>query len=180
MSETADLKPIKLYSSFCPVCGTTIDMYLHTYRTPLGEFLAILTAKCEKCGFKSSSVLTIEAGTTYNCIKLNVEHSEDLNTLIYLGEDVVITIPTMDIHISSSQLSIGSIVTAEALLLYIIESLKDFCTARLDNYKCKMLLELEKQINLGKIEEKIEIILKSSEGVSVLKSYREGNFELCQ
>jgi C4-type Zn-finger protein len=179
MNSPQNLESTKLGSSTCPVCGSDIDIYLHIYRAPLNESIAILTIKCEKCGFKSSSILTINASMMYNCIKLKIELPEDLNTLLYIGENVDIEVPDMDIYVSSSQLSIGNIVTADAIMLYIIDSLKELCISNPADNRCKRLHDMGHQITLGKIEDKVEIILKSSGGIGILKRYRDGNYDLC-
>jgi len=179
MNESQDIEPIMLGDSICPLCGSSINIYLHMYKTPLDESIAILTAKCGKCGFKSSSILTIRTSVTHNCIKLKIEKPEDLNTIIYIGENAEIEIPSMNIYVSSSQLNIGSIITADAILLYIIDSLRGLCTSNLTDNRCKELIDMENQISLGKIRDKVEVILKSSEGISILKSYRDGNYEQC-
>jgi len=180
MSDQIPIETYQLGTTKCPICGSNIDVYLHVYRAPYGEKVAFITAKCNNCGFKYSTVLTLTTDLRYNCLKLIVEKPEDLNTVLYIGEDAEVHIPALNIKLSSEQLAIGNIVTVDAILFYIIEHVKNACAERTTDTKiCDYIDELESGLQNGEVKRRLEIIVKSENGVGIIRSYREKNYEVC-
>ena len=173
--ETHQLGTIK-----CPVCGFNVNVYLHVYRAPYGERVAFITAKCDNCGYRYSTVLTLTTDLRYKCLRLIVEKPEDLNTVLYIGEDAEVHIPALNIKLSSEQLVIGNIVTVDAILFYIIEHIKNVCAeGTTDTKNCDYINELESSLQNGEVRHRLEIIVKSENGVEIVRSYREKNYEAC-
>jgi C4-type Zn-finger protein len=180
MNDQIPIETYQLGTTKCPVCGFNISVYLHVYRAPYGERVAFITSKCDNCGFKYSTVLTLTTDLRYNCLRLIVEKPEDLNTILYIGEDAEVHIPALNIKLSSEQLAIGSIVTVDAILFYIIEHVKNICTeGTTDTKNCDYVEELESILQKGEVKHRLEIIVKSENGVGIIRSYREKNYEVC-
>lgn len=165
-------------SEKCPVCGATALTYLHLYQAPHNETVAIVTIKCDKCGFKYSSVLSIATPFSDNkCIEIEVSDPQDLRTLIYISDNTTIEIPDIDIKVDLSQLRLGSIVTVDAILSYLVEWIENAQYVENDDKFTKTLLLLKSLLD-GYIDRKVKIIIRSDNGVGIVNSYRK-NYSRC-
>lgn len=164
-------------SERCPICNSEALIYLHLYRAPYNEIIAIMTMKCDKCGFRSSSVLPIAASFSSRCIIIEVSDPQDLNTLVYISDNAIIEIPDVYVKAELSQLRLGSIVTVDAIISYVIEWLEQMQNIE-DSNKLAEILSLLKTLLDGNITRKVSIIIKSDYGVGIVKSYRK-NYSVC-
>ena len=178
MESYERLQHRSLGSVKCLVCGAEANVDLYIYDAPYNEKIGILTLKCNKCGFKISSIIPIATNQLNQCVEIEISKPEDLNTLILIGEDATIEIKDLGIRIEALYMDIGNIVTVDAILLRTIEALGLLCLEE-NKPECFKKLDALRHIAEGNITQKLNMVIYSSKGVAVLRSYREKNYRYC-
>ncbi|MEL9940308.1 MAG: hypothetical protein QW632_02655 [Ignisphaera sp.] len=177
-NSSSIIRSFLIGSEKCPVCGSIALTYLHLYQAPHNETVAIVTIKCDKCGFKYSTVLSIATSFSDNkCIEIEVSDPQDLRTLIYLSDNTTIEIPDIGIKVDLSQLRLGSIVTVDAILSYLVEWIENAQHIENNDEFAKTLLLLKSLLDEN-IDRKIKIVIRSDNGVGIINSYRK-NYSRC-
>ncbi|MEM0027254.1 MAG: hypothetical protein QXT53_03980 [Ignisphaera sp.] len=176
-NNTSTIKSFLLGSEKCPVCNSTAVIYLHLYNAPYNETLAIVTMKCDKCGFRYSTVLPITMSFSDKCIAIEISDPQDLRTTVYISDNIMIEIPDVNVKVDLSQLRLGSIVTVDAIISYIVEWMESIQNIEGNSKLVETLSSLKSLLN-GNIDKNIKIIIKSDYSVGIVSSYRK-NYSKC-
>ena len=162
----------------CPICNGNALMVIYIYRISSDESIAISTLKCDFCGFKFRDVVSLSEMESPICIEIYIEKDIDLNTSLYIPSLVDIEIPQLGIAVEVKSLRIGNIVTVDAIIHYIIESLNSICIDK-EAICREIAMQLNDVIN-GKILKPITLKIKSVYSpLKILKSYRDKNYSYC-
>lgn len=160
----------------CPVCGSSATAVVYSYTDLKGDSIAILTLKCQYCSFKLSDVMPLYENDEVVCIDVRIERDADLNTILYIPSEIDVEIPKLGIVIEARSIRIGSIVTVDAVLHYIADSLESSCSES----SCMEVVRRLRDAAHGVVSEPISMTIKSVfSPLKVLASYREGNYSYC-
>ncbi|MGB9725831.1 MAG: hypothetical protein ACP5I2_03525 [Fervidicoccaceae archaeon] len=136
----------------CPICGKrTFVMRSLIYNMPSYGKTLLVSGKCENCGYRFTFTTPYEMKKG-RIIEYIVENPEDLNTLIFIGENTDIEIPEFNFQFLSSDYEPGFITTIEGLLLKLREKLEPLC----EDITCQNYLS---KINEG-IEGRVRFTVK--------------------
>lgn len=137
----------------CPVCKGKSSFVIRTlvYDMPSFGKTLLISGKCESCGYRFTFSTPFEVNKG-RIIEFKVEKSEDLNALVFIGENTDIEIPEFEFEFLSSDLEPGFVTTIEGLLVRVREKLVSFCS----DDKCTDYIY---KLNQG-IEGKIPFTLK--------------------
>lgn len=163
----------------CSVCGNEAELTAVEYSNSRDVFI-IITFKCPVCGYRRNDVIPIVNENSNKCIEINVEHPEDLNTLIHLPQDTTIIISELSLEIEIKEFSAGSYVTLDNILIEVVEKLKSICSDLDNNSKnqCNHIIEVIENIMKGNIEPITIKLISDYDGVKIVKTYRE-NYKKC-
>ncbi|MCS7110960.1 MAG: hypothetical protein N3D82_03460 [Ignisphaera sp.] len=171
------LVEIDRYSVTCPVCSGSAMVVVHSYSDSKGDSTAIVTLKCEHCGFKASDAAPLYEVDDAVCIDVRIERDADLSTILFLPSQVDVEIPKLGVAVEARSIRIGSIVTVDALLHYIADSIEVSCSGELG---CGRVVERLRELASGVVSEPVTVYIKSLfSPLKVLRSYREGNYRYC-
>lgn len=170
------LSEIDRYYVECPVCGSRAEAVVYSYSISKDDAVAIATLMCRSCGYWFREVIPLSEVDDVVCIELHIDSDIDLNTTLHLPSQVDIEVPQLNIAFEARTLRIGSIVTVEAILQYIVDALEGIC----DEPGCRKAIEKLKELGSGRIGEPVTVRIKSVYSpLKVLKSYRDGNYSYC-
>ncbi len=171
------LSEVDRYYVECPVCRGSAIVTVYSYIISENETIAILTLMCSYCGFRFRDVIPLSETDGGTCIEVYIERSIDLNTIIYMPSQVDIEMPQLDIAVEAMSLRIGSIVTVDAILQYILDSLNSVCGTAV---KCREAIARLGKVVRGEAIEPTTIRIKSIYSpLRILKSYRDDNYRHC-
>lgn len=168
----------------CPQCGEDeASITVSRYNLPQ-DVLIIITLKCLKCGYKKNDIIPITYENADKCIEINVETSIDLNTVIYIPPGSAIELQELKIRIDLAELSdisMGSYVTIDGILVYIVEYLDRFCLQIEESVeKCLTIVGILRRIveEMNPIMQLTVKIVNNNGNIKIIKTYRD-NYRKC-
>ncbi|MEM0020881.1 MAG: hypothetical protein QW039_00270 [Fervidicoccaceae archaeon] len=139
----------------CPICHQRQAFVIRSliYDLPSQGKTLILSGKCEVCGYRFTFTTPFEVEGS-RLLEFKVERAEDLNVLIYVGENTDIEIPEFEFQFLSSDYEPGFVTTIEGLLVRIIEKMEILCNEQ----SCYDKLDLIKRSMNGELEFTLRLI----------------------
>lgn len=161
----------------CPVCSHSATVSMYIYRISDDDIIGIMTLKCSYCGSMFRDVIPLSEVDSEVCLEVFIEKDIDLNTILYTPSSVDVEIPQLNITLEVKQLRIGSIITVDAVIQYIADSLDSICVGEAT---CREISGRLRSLMRGRIEEPITLRIRSAYSpLRVVKSYRDGNYSYC-
>ncbi len=154
----------------CPVCtGKTLIFSEVVYKIPVAGKLLIVSVYCEKCGYKSNSVIPFEIRKKSKEIVFKVEGTRDMYVKILRSPYASILIPELGVEINPGPAAEWYITNVEGLLCRIEEILRKAEILYSSRRNVSDIIKELKMIRNG--EMKLTLIIKDPSGLSqILRS----------
>lgn len=162
----------------CPKCRNEAEITISEYSTQY-EDIVIVSLKCSYCGHRKGDIIPIISESIEKCIEVEVKRPEDLNTLLYIPQDTTISIPEIGIEVDFRELTLGSYVTIDGILLEIAEKTRIICSDQKLADSCTSILQIFNDIFSGNIKPLTIRLTNPYGGVRVVNTYRENYRKKC-
>ena len=125
-----DLERPQQIDSYCVSCGDSGVTTLLRRDIPFFHDIIIASFSCPHCGFRSTSLNTVEFQERGNRFELSVTQPKDLDREIIRTEYATVNIPEIELEIPANLERKGEINTLEGIINAIIEPLEQLQPVR--------------------------------------------------